>query len=126
MTIAFGGARLARRRARFKVRARRLGLPRETWTLSLLKLMSTKILFPLALLVGLSAAAFSTAQSPALRPSPVALPAEKHLRNVRQLTNGGENAEAYFSADGRELIFQSKRDALECDQIFTMSADGSN
>ncbi len=88
--------------------------------------MSTKILFPLALLVGLSAAAFSAAQSPALKPSPVELPSEKHLRNVRQLTFGGENAEAYFSADGRELIFQSKRDALECDQIFTMGADGSN
>jgi Tol biopolymer transport system component len=86
--------------------------------------MSTKILFPFALLVGLLAAAFSAAQSPALNPSPVALPAEKHLRNVRQLTFGGENAEAYFSGDGRELIFQSKRDKLECDQIFTMGADG--
>ena len=55
----------------------------------------------------------------------LALPAEKHLRNLRQLTFGGENAEAYFSSDGRELIFQSKREALECDQIFTMNADGS-
>ena len=55
----------------------------------------------------------------------VALPEEKHLRNVRQLTDGGENAEAYFSGDGRQLIFQSKREPLECDQIFTMRADGS-
>jgi TolB protein len=53
----------------------------------------------------------------------LALSAEKHLRNVRQLTFGGENAEAYFSGDGRELIFQSKREPLECDQIFTMNAD---
>ena len=37
------------------------------------------------------------------------LPEEKHLRNVRQLTFGGENAEAYFSADGKQLIFQSTR-----------------
>jgi TolB protein len=90
--------------------------------------MSTKILFPFALLIGLAAAAFNAAQSPALKPSPddLALPSEKHLRNVRQLTFGGENAEAYFSADGRELIFQSKRDAMECDQIFRMGADGSN
>src|SRR5215212_9980706 len=90
--------------------------------------MIMKILFPLVLLVGLAAAAFSVGQSHALKPSPddLALPAEKHLRNVRQLTFGGENAEAYFSADGRELIFQSKRDAMECDQIFTMGADGSN
>src|SRR5688500_14352841 len=33
-------------------------------------------------------------------------PGEKHLRNIRQLTFGGENAEAYFSADGKKLIFQ--------------------
>jgi TolB protein len=50
---------------------------------------------------------------------------EKHLRNVRQLTFGGQNAEAYFSADGRKLIFQSTRDDLKCDQIFTMNVDGS-
>ncbi|HKR01825.1 MAG TPA: hypothetical protein VJT09_14185 [Pyrinomonadaceae bacterium] len=89
--------------------------------------MSTKILFPLALLVGLLAAAFSAAQSPALKPSPddLALPSEKHLRNVRQLTFSGENAEAYFSGDGRELIFQSKRDGRACDQIYTMGADGT-
>jgi Periplasmic component of the Tol biopolymer transport system len=52
-------------------------------------------------------------------------PQEKHLRNVRQLTFGGENAEAYFSGDGRQLIFQSKRESRECDQIYTMNADGS-
>ena len=45
---------------------------------------------------------------------------------MRQLTFGGENAEAYFSADGRELIFQSKRDGRECDQIYTMRSDGSD
>src|SRR4051812_22484672 len=56
----------------------------------------------------------------------LALPAEKHLRNMRQLTFGGENAEAYFSGDGRQLIFQSKRDGRACDQIYTMNADGSN
>ena len=56
---------------------------------------------------------------------PLAMPAEKHLRNMRQLTFGGENAEAYFSADGRKLIFQSKRDGRECDQIYTMNSDGA-
>jgi Tol biopolymer transport system component len=54
------------------------------------------------------------------------LPAEKHLRKVRQLTFGGENAEAYFSGDGGQLIFQSKRDGRTCDQIYTMRTDGSN
>jgi Tol biopolymer transport system component len=54
------------------------------------------------------------------------LATERHLRNVRQLTFGGENAEAYFSGDGRRLIFQRKAGGLRCDQIFTMRADGSD
>jgi Tol biopolymer transport system component len=53
------------------------------------------------------------------------LPEEKHLRNIRQLTFGGENAEAYFSADGRKLIFQSTRPGIDCDQIFQINADGT-
>ena len=51
---------------------------------------------------------------------------EKHLRNIRQLTFGGQNAEAYFSADGKRLIFQSTRGDFQCDQIFTMNTDGSD
>jgi Tol biopolymer transport system component len=53
-------------------------------------------------------------------------PRERHLANVRQLTFGGENAEAYWSPDGSLLIFQSKRDDLQCDQIFVMDASGEN
>jgi len=53
-------------------------------------------------------------------------PGETHLAHVRQLTFGGENAEAYFSADGRRLSFQSTRDGRTCDQIYTMNADGSD
>jgi Tol biopolymer transport system component len=51
---------------------------------------------------------------------------ESNLRNIRQLTFGGENAEAYFSLDGRQIVFQSTRQPYSCDQIFTMNADGSN
>ncbi len=53
-------------------------------------------------------------------------PREKHLTNIKQLTNEGENAEAYFSPDGKKLIFQrtTKRDG--CDQIFSMNLDGSD
>jgi Tol biopolymer transport system component len=54
------------------------------------------------------------------------LPQEKHLKNIKQLSFAGENAEAYFSADGKQLIFQSKRDGRKCDQIYTMSVDGDN
>lgn len=51
---------------------------------------------------------------------------ETHLKNVRQLTFGGENAEAYFNVEGTELIFQSTRDDYQCDQIFTMDLNGEN
>jgi TolB protein len=68
-----------------------------------------------------AAAATQANSSPDLR-----TPNEKHLRNVKQLSFGGQNAEAYFSADGKKLIFQSTRDDLKCDQIFTMNIDGSD
>ncbi len=45
---------------------------------------------------------------------------ETHLAEVRQMTFGGENAEAYWSPDGKELVFQSTRPPLACDQIFRM------
>jgi len=47
-------------------------------------------------------------------------PGEKHLRNVRQLTFGGDNAEAYFSFDNSMLVFQRTHEAsgIPCDQIF--------
>ncbi len=53
-------------------------------------------------------------------------PEETHLRNVRQLTFGGNNAEAYFSRDNKHLVFQSdyKEWGVECDQIFTMPITG--
>jgi TolB protein len=78
-----------------------------------------KILAPLFVLALLISA-------PLAQTNDLLLPNEKHLRNIKQLTFGGENAEAYFSADGKQLIFQSTRDGIGCDQIFTMNVDGSN
>jgi TolB protein len=60
------------------------------------------------------------------QPDNLATPRETHLRNVRQLTFGGQNAEAYFSADGTKLIYQSSHGEVKCDQIFTMNIDGSD
>ncbi len=54
---------------------------------------------------------------------------ETRLRNIRQLTFGGNNAEAYWSFNDKELIFQSdwsKINSQGCDQIFTMKTDGSS
>ncbi|MEN8217117.1 MAG: hypothetical protein ABFS56_12265 [Pseudomonadota bacterium] len=50
---------------------------------------------------------------------------EVHLQNVQQLTFGGENAEAYFSFDGTQLVFQATPRHQGCDQIFVMNIDGS-
>ena len=58
-------------------------------------------------------------------PAPsLGLPEERHLTNIKQLTFEGENAEAYFSFDGKRLSFQSTA-GHGCDQIFTMNLDGS-
>jgi Tol biopolymer transport system component len=48
---------------------------------------------------------------------------EKHLGNVRQLTFGGTNAEAYFSADDKSLIFMHSGAGVPCDQMYTMPVD---
>ncbi len=53
-------------------------------------------------------------------------PQEKHLKNIKMLTNGGENAEAYFSFDENKLIFQATVGDFNCDQIFTMNLDGTD
>ena len=52
-------------------------------------------------------------------------PGERRLSTIRQLTFGGENAEAYFSQDGRHITFQSTREGRTCDQQYVMRADGS-
>jgi Tol biopolymer transport system component len=50
---------------------------------------------------------------------------EKHLKNVRQLTFGGDNAEAYWSFDNKKIVFQAtnKLWGAECDQIYTFDLE---
>src|SRR5579871_3646414 len=48
------------------------------------------------------------------------------LTDIHQLTHGGQNAEAYWSPDGKRLIFMTTRPPYACDQIFIMNADGSD
>ena len=72
------------------------------------------------------------AGTPALAGEPAASgKAERHLRNVRQLTTGGRNAEAYFSFDASRVIFQSTKDPVsrtlgDCYQMYVMDLDGEN
>jgi TolB protein len=78
---------------------------------------------PLAVFLCSSALTAALVQTPAPQNT---TGVERHLRNIKQLTHGGENAEAYFSPDGTHLIFQSTRDGYPCDQIYTMKIDGSD
>ena len=52
---------------------------------------------------------------------------EKHLQNIKQLTFGGDNAEAYFSFDDTRLVFQLKNPeiGIYCDQIFVTNLEFS-
>jgi TolB protein len=81
---------------------------------------------PLAAFVALAAIAAAAEEPPGPAPAALLQPGEeKYLANLRQLTFGGQNAEAYWSADASRLIFQSDEGTLPCDQIFTMASDGS-
>jgi len=50
----------------------------------------------------------------------ILFPGETHFKNIRQLTFAGDNAEAYFSFDGKYLIFQKRnpKEGIDCDQIW--------
>ncbi len=52
-------------------------------------------------------------------------PEEKYFKNIRQITFGGDNAEAYWSWDDEKLIFQSNNEAwgMNCDQMFLMDSE---
>lgn len=56
---------------------------------------------------------------------PFLVKGEKHLRNIKMITDGGENAEAYLSFNEQKLIYQATTGDLKCDQIFTMDFNGS-
>jgi len=55
--------------------------------------------------------------------SSLILTEEKHFSNMRQLTFSGENAEAYFSADGSRLIYQAHEGDGKCDQIYILNIE---
>jgi TolB protein len=76
------------------------------------------------MLVVLAAVTLAQPDSLARKPDPQ----EKHLRNLRQLTFGGQNAEAYWSKDGRYLTYQASTPDKKYpdEQIFTMRANGSD
>lgn len=68
------------------------------------------------------AAILQTGPASVARPSE---PGEVHLTNIRQLTFGGQNAEAYWSVDGKYLVYQTAQPQYPDEQIYLMKADGS-
>jgi Tol biopolymer transport system component/Zn-dependent M28 family amino/carboxypeptidase len=83
-------------------------------------------IFVAATAAGLAGGRLGAAPDAAPAAAPARLdPREGHLADLLMLTHGGQNAEAYWSPDSRQLIFQSTRPPFECDQIFRMPADGS-
>src|SRR5882724_11556786 len=58
-------------------------------------------------------------------PAPAPPPGQPHLADLRRLTSGGQNAEAYWSFDGTQLSFQARAVGEACDRIFRMKSDGS-
>jgi TolB protein len=69
---------------------------------------------------GLLAARLLGADRPPADAEALRHPEEKRLRNLRQLTFGGQNAEAYWSPDGKRLILQHAGDGVPCDQEFVI------
>ena len=83
------------------------------------------VLIPLvALTSSLKKVQHSTAK-PVVEDSSVHYKLEKHLMNVRQLTFGGDNAEAYFSFDNSKITFQATNEKwnVPCDQIYLSRLD---
>ena len=81
-----------------------------------------KLVYLFSLSIFLSACGNSSkiAESSVAALDTLSYPEETHLKNIQQLTFGGDNAEAYWSYDGKYLVFQrtSPNDGLPCDQIF--------
>ena len=76
------------------------------------------MLFILSLLIGVTS--FADNKNFHGLTDTIHFPGETHFKNVQQLTFGGDNAEAYFSFDGKNLIFQktNPKEGIPCDQIW--------
>jgi len=105
-------------------------------------LMSLSLLLGTALLVALAAGGSPRKEGQTKKPAEggthaLGFTGEKHLANIRQLTFGGQSAEAYFSADDKYLTFQHQGQFFDpqthspvgpnisCDQIFTIPVNTS-
>ncbi|CAN0585132.1 unnamed protein product, partial [Ectocarpus sp. 12 AP-2014] len=86
--------------------------------------------FFIVLMIGLFASCKSETKTPVETPKEakslmagsdtLIYPEEKYFKSIRQITFGGDNAEAYWSWDDKQMVFQSNNEAwgMECDQMF--------
>jgi Tol biopolymer transport system component len=77
----------------------------------------------LAAVLVLAVAACSPQEAPEAPGEDLIMSGEVHCANRRQLTFGGDNAEAYWAFDGAKLIFQHRPTTAECDQIYTLDPE---
>jgi Tol biopolymer transport system component len=86
-----------------------------------MKLVTAFCLFLITVLANPLAAQYATQDT-------VHFAGEKHFNNIRQLTFGGDNAEAYWSYDGKSIVFQktNPKEGLYCDQIFMAKVPFTN
>jgi TolB protein len=85
-----------------------------------------KVFSTVIILVATISLGFAQQKSPAAgKPALIRYPKELHLANVKQLTFGGDNAEAYFSFDGKKIVFQATNPEWQtkCDQIYYSTLD---
>jgi TolB protein len=86
--------------------------------------MKKLALYTLPVIVIVTLVSFKTGTSLNIAHSPLSdtihYPEEIHFKNVQQLTFGGDNAEAYWSFDGKSIVFQRTiaKEGIPCDQIF--------
>ena len=66
-----------------------------------------------------------TAEETTASKNPLIYPEETHFKDLRQVTFGGDNAEAYWSFDDKQIVFQSNNAKwnVGCDQMFLMNVD---
>lgn len=106
-----------------------MSLARAFWSLSLsIAAVSAASLF----CVGGAMGCGGDAPPPAVGPKPTEKTNamrphknETHFGDLRQLTFGGENAEAYWAFSGKELILQSRTEGESCDRIVRLNVDGA-
>jgi Tol biopolymer transport system component len=91
------------------------GQPFHNFVSQLTKMNSIKNLFFSLFSLVLVLGSFSSSAQDSLQYAD-----ESHFKNIRQLTFGGDNAEAYFSFDGKWLVFQKTfaKEGIPCDQIY--------